>query len=179
MVKGSALINMVEYVEKKKGINGLEILHNEVNKENLIIPQLKNINKSDEFSARYFERMLNASLKSLGSSEETIHDFGYSYGTENGLGFGSKMLKLESFKKVLDYITASVQKNMPLFKVRSEDLSETTYVLKISNLSSKEQSIFVSGYIDSLISNISKKIQKKEEDVKSEKVITLRFIQNI
>ncbi len=179
MVKGSALINMVEYVEKKKGINGLQILHSEVNKENLIFPQLKNINKSDEFSARYFERMLNASLKSLGLSEETIHDFGYSYGNDTGLGFGSKMLRLESSKKIVESITSSFSKYMPLFKIKAEDLSETTYVLKISNISSKEQSVFISGYVDSLLSNFPKKIQKKEEDTESEKKITLRFIQNL
>ncbi|MGC8663136.1 MAG: hypothetical protein ACP5SF_01225 [Thermoplasmata archaeon] len=175
MVNGSVLKFMAEYVEEKKGISGKEEFQKNVNQKNVIIPKIDAIDPDDEFSVGYFERVFSASAKVL-KDEKLVNQFGFNFGQK----FSNQSLKIfsaiEKNQKIIDSVCSSLKKYLPAFIINCEALSDKKYLLKIGNIKSREESLFVSGYLDAIFQKIQKKMVKTEENSENEKRIIIRFL---
>lgn len=175
MVNGSVLRFMAAYVEEKKGVSGREEFQKKVNEKNVIIPKLESIDPDEEFSTGYFERVFDASAKVL-NDEKLLSQFGFKYGKK----FSSQSMRLfsvlEKNQKIIETVCDNLKKYTPTFSVNYETLSDKKFVIRIGNVKSKEQSLFVSGYLDAVFQKIQKKMVKTEEDLGDQKKIVLRFL---
>jgi len=166
---------MAAYVEEKKGVSGREEFQKKVNEKNVIIPKLESIDPDDEFSTGYFERVFDASAKVL-NDEKLLSQFGFNYGKK----FSSQSMRLfsvlEKNQKIIETVCDDLKKYMPTCSVNYETLSDKKFVIRIGNVKSKEQSLFVSGYLDAVFQKIQKKMVKTEEDMGDQKKIVLRFL---
>ncbi|MDP8011386.1 MAG: hypothetical protein ACP5F1_02795 [Thermoplasmata archaeon] len=175
MVNGNVLKFMAEYVESKKGISGIEQFQKTVNEKNVIIPKLESIDPEDEFSAGYFERVFEASAKVL-NDEKLLTQFGFNYGKKFSIASPRIFSAIEKNQKIIDSICDGVRKYLPTFTVSCDSLSDKKFILRIGNVKSKEESLFISGYLDAVLQKIQKKIVKTEEYSGQEKKVVLRFL---
>ncbi len=175
MVNGSVLRFMATYVEEKKGISGKEEFQKKVNERNVIIPKVDAIDPDDEFSNGYFERVFDATAKVL-NDDKLLSQFGFNYGKR----FSSPSMRifsaLEKNQKIVDLVCEDLKRYIPTFSVNCESLSDKKFVIRIGNIKSKEQSLFVSGYLDALFQKVQKKIVKSEENQGEQKKIVLKFL---
>ncbi|HEU12851.1 MAG: hypothetical protein ACP5G5_04770 [Thermoplasmata archaeon] len=175
MVSGYALRYIADFVEEKKGAFGKEEFTKKVNERNVIAPRIDAIDPDDEFSPGYFERILDASAYAL-KDAKLLNQLGFSYGKK----FSSPGIRLlspfESNQKIINSICSDIKKYAPSFNVTYEALSDKKFVIRISNIKSKEYSLFLSGYLEALFKKIQKKIMKVEEDSEGNKKIIIKFL---
>ncbi|MCI4433990.1 MAG: hypothetical protein JHC29_00765 [Thermoplasmata archaeon] len=175
MVSGSALRYMADFVEEKKGAFGREEFTKKVNEKNVIVPRIDSIDPDDEFSPGYFERILDASAHVL-REDSLVNQLGFNYGKR----FSSVGMRLfspfERNERIVISICQDIKKYAPTFNVTYETLSDKKFVIRISNIKSKEHSLFLSGYLEALFKKIQKKIIKVEEDSEGAKKIVIKFL---
>lgn len=175
MVSGSALRYIADFVEEKKGAFGKEEFNKKVNERNVIAPRIEAIDPDDEFSPGYFERILDASAYVL-RDEALLNQLGFNYGKK----FSSPGMKLfspfERNEKIVLAICENIKKYAPTFNVDYQALSDKKFVIKISNVKSREYSVFLSGYLDAIFKKVQKKIMKVEEDFEGNKKIVIKFL---
>ena len=175
MVSGSARRYMVDFVEEKKGAYGREEFTRRVNEKNVIVPKIEAIDPDDEFSPGYFERVLDATAKTL-KDESLLNQLGYNYGKK----FSSPGIRLfspfEKNERVILSVCEHIKKYTPTFNVSYEALSDKKFVIRINNIKNKEQSVFLSGYLEALLKKVQKKIMKVEEDSGDNKKIVIKFL---
>ena len=145
MVLGVTIRIIIEYISKKKGVEGLNKFFDEVNIKGILFTKESEINPRKNYPGYYLARSLKAAHAILG---DQIEDLGQYFGEKMNLSFRG-LLGRQSPKKCIQLIVLNMRKYLPIFHVGYRTLSKRVYWLLISKVP-EEQIPFVNGVISYL-----------------------------
>ena len=142
MVQGISIRMVMDYVSKKKGIEGLNALMEEANKKSVIFMKESDIKPSENYPGYYLARVLDAAVKVLGDKEE-IEEMGEYFGSRMNVSFKTLFGRYPP-KKSVQSMVIYMRKYLPIFHTGYRSITKKTYWLGISKLKD-EYKPFVDG----------------------------------
>ncbi len=147
MVSGRYIRLIMDYVTKKKGVEGLKSLIDSVNKRKLIFTSEKDIVPGKNYPSHYLSRVLDASISVLGDNN-LLREMGTRFGEEMEIKFEGLFGRYPP-KKSVQKMVISMRKSLPMFHTGYRTLSKNTYWLVVSKIK-KDHTSFVDGVIAKL-----------------------------
>ncbi len=147
MVKGVSIRIIMDYVSKKRGIEGLNLLLEEVNRKRVLFMKESDIRPNENYPGYYLARVLDAAIKVL-SDEEEIQDMGESFGDEMDVSFKSFLGRYPP-RKSLQVMVIAFRKYLPIFHTGYRSITKKTYWLGISKMK-EEHKPFIDGVAKSI-----------------------------
>ncbi len=161
MVSGKYIRLIMDYVTKKKGVEGLKTLIDTVNKKKLLFTSEKDIVPGKNYPSHYLARVLDAAISVL-DDKNHIREMGGRFGEEIDIKFEGLLGKYPP-KKSVQKMVVSMRKTLPMFHTGYRTLSENTYYLLVSKIR-KAHVDFIDGVVTKLferhgkIGDVKKKI---------------------
>ncbi len=146
MVQGTSIRLILDYVSKKKGIEGLNKLRDIVNKERVIFMKESDIKAGENYPGFYLVRILDAAVEILEDNE--IEDMGKYFGEHMDVSFRGVLGRYPP-KKTMQNMVLVIRKYLPIFHTGYKSITSKSYWLLISKLK-KEYYPFVDGMVKSL-----------------------------
>jgi len=147
MVMGISLRFIMEYVSKKKGIEGLNALLDEANKKRVIFMRESDIKPYENYPGYYLARVLNAAIKVLGDKEQ-IEDMGRYFGENMDVSFKGFLGRYPP-KTSVQIMVVAMRRYLPIFHTGYKTLTSNAYWLLISKLK-KDYYPFIEGIMKAL-----------------------------
>ena len=141
MALGISIRIVIEYVSKKKGVEGLKKFFDFVNERSVIFTKESEINPKGKYPGYYLARALKAASRVLG--EEQMEDFGRYFGERMNINFRGLLGRLPP-KTCVQLIVLNMRKYLPIFHTGYRTISKRVYWLIISKLP-KELIPFING----------------------------------
>ncbi len=161
MVKGRLIRVIIDYVAKKKGVEGVKNLLDKVNKKSLLFTSERDIIAGKNYPAEYLRRVIDSAIEVL-NDKKLVRDMGSLFGESIEIKFEGLFGKYPP-KKSVQKIVISMRKNLPIFHTGYRTLSKSTYWLMVSKMR-KEHVYFVDGVMAKLferhggVSSVKKKV---------------------
>ncbi len=148
MVKGSSIRNIMDFVAKKRGVEGLNKLIEKANEKNIIFTSDRDIVSDKEYPAYYFIRVLNGAVSVLGK-EELIEEMGRYFGEQTNMNFRG-ITGLYPPKKSVQTMVIYTRQTLPVFHTGYRTITDSTYWFGVSKIS---QSIlpFIDGFVKTML----------------------------
>ncbi len=161
MVSGKYIRVIMDYVTKKKGVEGLKKLINEANEKKLMFTSEKDIIPGKNYPISYLAKIIDSAISVL-DDKNLIREMGTMFGEEMEIKFEGLFGKYPPKKSVQKMVVA-MRKSLPMFHTGYRTLSENTYWLIVSKIK-KSHISFVDGVVTKLferhgkITDVKKKI---------------------
>jgi len=146
MVQGISIRLILDYVSKKKGIEGLNSLRDEVNKERVVFMKESDIKPNENYPGHYLAKVLDATAKILDESE--LQEMGKYFGEHMDVSFKG-ILGRYSPKKTMETMVLVMRKYLPIFHTGYKSITSKSYWLLVSKLK-KEYYPFIDGIVQAL-----------------------------
>ncbi len=137
---------IIDYVSKKKGIEGLNKLKDMVNEKRVIFMKESDIKPYENYPGYYFARVLEAATNILDENE--LLDMGKYFGENIDVSFGNVLGKYPP-KKTMETLVLVMRKYLPIFHTGYRSITTKSYWLLVSKLK-KEYYPFIEGVLQSL-----------------------------
>ncbi len=147
MVLGVSLRFVMEYVSKKKGIEGLNALINEANKKRVIFMHESDIKPYENYPGYYLARILDAAVKVL-EDKEQLEEMGRYFGENMNVSFKGLLGRYPPRTSVQIMVVA-MRKYLPIFHTGYRTITSNAYWFLVSKLK-KEYFPFIEGILKSL-----------------------------
>ncbi len=148
MVKGASIKYIMEFVTKKRGVEGLNKLIEKSNENGILFTSERDIDPSKNYPARYFIRVLNASLSVL-KDEELIEEMGKYFAEQINPNFRG-LTGVYPPKKSMQTMVIYLRDTLPVFHSGYRTITENTYWLGVSKIN-RTIVPFVDGFVKSMI----------------------------
>ncbi len=135
MVLGKSIHYVMDYVEKKKGVEGTHQLIDLVNQMSVIFTNIDEINTTENYPPHYFSRVLNAAIQILNDTK-LVEEMGRYFGERISPSFKG-IMGTYSPKKSVQYMVIYLRKFLPVFHSGYRSISKNTYWLKVSKINSQ------------------------------------------
>ena len=147
MVKGRLIRVIIDYVAKKKGVEGLKNLLDDVNKKSLLFTSERDIIPGKNYPTKYLERVINSAVEVL-NDKKLVREMGELFGETMDIKFEGLFGRYPPRKSV-QKIVITMRKNLPMLHTGYRTLSRNTYWLIVSKMR-KEHMNFVDGVMAKL-----------------------------
>ncbi len=147
MVMGISLRFIMEYVSKKKGIEGLNGLIDEVNKNRVLFMRESDIKAHENYPGYYLARVLDAAVKVLGDDEQ-VEEMGRYFGNNMDVNFRSLLGRYPP-KTSVQIMVVAMRRYLPIFHTGYRTITGNAYWLLVSKLK-KNYFPFIEGIMKSL-----------------------------
>ena len=141
MVKGTSIKLILDYVSKKKGIEGLNSLRDMVNKERVIFMKESDIKSNENYPGHYLAKVLDATAKIFDENE--LQEMGKYFGENMDVNFKGILGRYPP-KKTMENIVLTMRKYLPIFHTGYKSITSKSYWLLVSKLK-KEYYPFIDG----------------------------------
>ena len=170
MVMGESIRIVIDYVTKKKGVEGIKKMMDKINAKSVIFMDESRINPHKKYPGYYFARTLKAAVNTLGD-EALVEEMGSYFGDKMNLKFGGFFGKYNPRRSTQE-IVISMRKYLPIFHTGYRSLSESTYWLLVSKVD-KDITPFINGVVTKIFEKHGgiKEVNKKILDRRIEYVI--------
>ncbi|NPA75982.1 MAG: hypothetical protein GXO25_07895 [Euryarchaeota archaeon] len=147
MVKGRSIRYIVDFVAKKRGIEGLNKLLDRVNSKSVIFTDIEDIKMDENYPSYYFIRALNAAVAVL-KDKELIEAMGRYFGENMNFEFRGIAGPYPP-KKSVQTMVIYTREALPVFHTGYRTITDSTYWLGVSKIS-KEIYPFINGFMTSM-----------------------------
>ncbi len=170
MVMGESIRIVMDYVAKKKGVEGIKGMIDKINKKSVIFTDEKDIKSNKRYPGYYLARVLKSAVEVLGD-EKKVEEMGSYFGSEMNLKFRGFFGSYNP-RKSTQYIVIYMRKYLPIFHTGYRSMSENTYWLGVSKLDNIEIP-FINGVMTKIFERHGgiKDVKKKISEGKIEYVI--------
>ncbi len=141
MVLGISIRMVIDYISKKRGVEGLKKFFDAVNEKGVIFTKESDIDPKQKYPGYYLARALNAAYRVLG--EEQMEDFGRYFGERMNVNFKGLLGTLPP-RTCVQLIVLNMRKYLPIFHTGYRTISRRVYWLLVSKLP-KELIPFING----------------------------------
>ncbi|MCD6276531.1 MAG: hypothetical protein J7J42_07320 [Thermoplasmata archaeon] len=146
MALGISIRIIIDYISKKKGVEGLKKFFDEVNAKSIIFTRESDINPRENYPGYYLARSLNAAYAVLG--KEGMEDLGRYFGERMNVSFRG-LLGRCSPKTCVQNIVFHMRKYLPILHTGYRTISRRVYWLIVSKIPENQIS-FVNGIMSYL-----------------------------
>ncbi len=171
MVQGTSIKMVLDYISKKKGIEGLNALRDRVNKDRVIFMKESDIKAGENYPGFYFARILDAAVEIL--EENEVEDMGKYFGEHMNVSFKGLLGRYPP-KKTMQTMVLAIRKYLPIFHVGFKTITSKSYWLLISKIK-KSYYPFIDGMVKALFEKHGgiREVKKAVEENRVE--YTLKF----
>ncbi len=171
MVQGASIRLIIDYVSKKKGIEGLNALGDIVNKDRVIFMKESDIKHNENYPGHYLAKILDATVKIFDENE--LQEMGKYFGEHMDVNFKGILGKYPP-KKTMENIVLVMRKYLPIFHTGYKSITSKSYWLLVSKLK-KEYYPFIDGITQALFEKHGgiREVKKAYEEDRIE--YTLKF----
>ncbi len=171
MVQGASIRLIIDYVSKKKGIEGLNALRDIVNKDRVIFMKESDIKHNENYPGHYLAKILDATVKIFDENE--LQEMGKYFGERMDVNFKGIFGKYPP-KKTMENIVLVIRKYLPIFHTGYKSITSKSYWLLVSKLK-KEYYPFIDGITQALFEKHGgiREVKKAYEEDRIE--YTLKF----
>ncbi len=131
MVMGISIRMVIDYVSKKKGVEGLKKFLDEVNSKGVLYIKSSEIKNKENYPGYYLLRTLNATLKVL--SEEQIKEMGEYFGENMNVSFRGLLGRVPP-REAVQNIVIGMRRYLPIFHTGYRSKTKNTYWLVVSRV---------------------------------------------
>lgn len=135
MVKGNSVRLIIDYVTKKRGVEGLHKIIDLVNEKEILFTKESDIKNDENYPAKYFTRTLNAAIKLL-DNESLVREMGKYFGENISMSFKGVTGRYPPRKSV-QYMVIYARENLPVFHTGYKTISENSYWIKVTRINKK------------------------------------------
>ena len=163
MVMGESMRLIMDYVVKKKGVEGLKSMIDEINSKSVIFTDEKEIKANKKYPSYYLIRTIKSAIKVLGD-EKKVEEMGFYFGENMNLKFRG-FFGTYNPKKSTQHIVIYMRKYLPIYHTGYRSMSENTFWLGVSKLND-DVIPFINGVMTKIferhggIKDVKKKILK-------------------
>ncbi len=171
MVQGTSIRLIIDYVSRKKGIEGLKSLRDLVNKDRVIFMKESDIKHNGNYPGHYLAKVLDAATKIFDENE--LKDMGKYFGERMDITFKGILGRYPP-KKTMENIVIGMRKYLPIFHTGYKSITSKSYWLLVSKLK-KEYYPFIDGIMSALFEKHGgvREVKKAYEENRVE--YTLKF----
>ncbi len=146
MVMGISIRIIIDYVSKKKGVEGIKKFLDEVNSKGVLYMKDSEIKNKENYPGYYLLRTLNAAVKVLG--EEQIKEMGEYFGSRMNVNFIGLLGRVPP-REAVQKIVIEMRRYLPIFHTGYRTKTKNTYWLVVSQIP-KHLSPFIDGVMGKL-----------------------------
>ncbi len=146
MVLGISIRMVMEYISKKKGVEGLKKFFDYVNEKSVLFTKESDIDAKAKYPGYYLSRSLMAAYRVLG--DDMMEDFGRYFGERMNISFRGLLGRLPP-RTCMQLIVFNMRKYLPIFHTGYRTISKRVYWLVVSRLP-KELMGFINGIMSYL-----------------------------
>ncbi len=172
MVKGNSIRLIIDYITKKRGVEGLHKLLDEINKKEILFTKETDIKNDENYPAKYFTRTLNSAIKILGD-ENLVKEMGKYFGEHISMSFKSVTGRYPP-KKSVQYMVIYARENLPVFHTGYRTISENSYWIKTSRINKKIYP-FIDGFFTHMFKTHGGIIEVKKNVTEDSVKYVLKF----
>ncbi len=171
MVQGTSIRLILDYVSKKKGIEGLNSLRDMVSKERVIFMKESDIKPNENYPGHYLAKVLDATTKIFDENE--LQEMGKYFGENMNVSFKGILGRYPP-KKTMETIVITMRKYLPIFHTGYKSITSKSYWLLVSKLK-KEYYPFIDGITQALFEKHGgiREVKKAHEEDRIE--YTIKF----
>ncbi len=133
MVKGESIIMIMDFVTKKRGVDGLRTLIDRVNESEILFTKAQDIKSNENYPAKYMVRVLNAAQHVL-NSESLLKDMGSYFANNINMSFKGVTGKYPP-KKSVQQMVIYAREYLPIFHTGYRTMSDNTYWIRVTKIS--------------------------------------------
>ena len=136
MVKGELIRLMMDFVAKKRGVEGLNRLVEKANEGEILFTKANDIKSGEDYPSKYYLRVLNAAIDVL-DDESMVRALGRYIGESTGVSFRGITGRYPPRKSVQQMVIYS-RKYLPVFHTGYRTISDgASYWIKVSKINSR------------------------------------------
>ncbi|MCL4446783.1 MAG: hypothetical protein M0Z77_02080 [Thermoplasmatales archaeon] len=160
---GSDLKFIIDYVKQRRGMSGVRVLLNELNKPSILFTGLADIGRSQIYSEEIYKKVIESAATTLGGDVRTrLNQLGYA------LGDRAKMTKFiakfSTSKQLVRLLEDGIITDVPFVKSSVNEVSKHISILRITARKSGEDFLDVSdGYITAVLDQSGKALTISEK----------------
>ncbi len=144
VVKGSLIRNMLDFVAKKKGVEGLNRAIEKANEREILFTKPEDIKNDGDYPVKFYLRVLNAAIHVL-QDDSLVREMGRYIGENARISFRGITGRYPPRKSVQQMVIYS-RKYFPVFHTGYRTISEGSYWIKVSKINPKLYP-FVDGFL--------------------------------
>ena len=146
MVMGISIKMVIDYVSKKKGVEGLKKFLDEVNSKGVLYMKDTEIKNKGNYPGYYLLRTLNAAVKVL--NDDQIKEMGEYFGSEMDVSFRGVLGKVRPREAVQNMVIC-MRRYLPIFHTGYRAKTKNTYWFVVSRVP-KQLLPFIDGVMEKL-----------------------------
>ncbi len=135
MVKGYVLLRMMDYVAKKRGVDGLNRLVDKANENGILFTKPADIVEDKDYHSSYYMGVMNGAVQVL-KDDSLLKGLGIYLAEKaniNFRGITGHYPPRRSVQKMVLY----ARENFPVFHTGYRTMSEKTYWIRVSKINNK------------------------------------------
>jgi len=171
MVMGESIRMVMDYVSKKKGIEGLNSLIDEVNRKSVIFVKESDIKRNEKYPGYYLARVLDASAKIF--TDEEMREMGEYFGSNMDISFNS-FLGLYPPRKSVQIMVIGMRRYLPILHTGYRTITRRTYWIGVSKLRER-YAPFVDGVMKSMFERHGRIAEVKKNPSQDRMEYILKF----
>jgi hypothetical protein len=164
---GSDLKFIIEYVKQRRGMSGVRMMMNELNKPSILFTGLGDIGRTQIFSEDIYKKVIESAAATLGGDIKTrLNQLGYA------LGDRAKMTKFiakfSTSKQLIRLLEDGIIEDIPFVKSSVNEVSKHISILRVTARKNGERFLDVAdGYITAVLDQSSRSLTVSEKKMSS------------
>ncbi len=136
MVKGELMRMLMDFVARKRGVEGLNKVVEKANEKEILFTKESDIKPGKDYPSKFYIRILNATIDVL-KDEELVRELGRHVGENAGVSFRGIAGRYPPRKSVQQMVIYS-RKYLPVFHTGYRTISDgSSYWIKVSRINSR------------------------------------------